>query len=64
MTYLTRYGIRIGYSLVGIVGVSILLTTFYYFNLIGDGVFNFLELLTVIINIFINSFLLGKSTNK
>lgn len=64
MTYLTRYGIRIGYSLVGIVGVSTLLTTFYYFNLIGDGVFNFLELLTVIINIFINSFLLGKSTNK
>ena len=28
MTYLTRYGIRIGYSLVGIVGVSTLLTTY------------------------------------
>lgn len=64
MTYLNRYGIRIGYTVLGIIGVSILLTTFYYFNLIWEGVFNFLELITVIVNIFIGSFILGKGSNK
>ncbi len=64
MTYLTRYGLRVGYALLGIIGLSIVLITFYYFDLIGDKTFNFLELVVVLINIFINSFILGKASNK
>lgn len=64
MTYLTRYGLRVGYALLGIVGIIILLTTFYYFNIIGEGVFNFLVLVSMIVNIFINSFILGKTATK
>lgn len=64
MTYLKKYGLRIGYTFLGIIGTLVILTTLYYFDLVGTKFFNFLELTSVGINIFINSFILGKSSNK
>lgn len=64
MAYLINISKRFGYTLLGIVISLIFLTTFYYFDLIGDTFFSFLELITITINIFVNSFILGKKSNK
>ncbi len=64
MAYLKNYGKRFGFTFLGIFITLIVLTTFYYFDLIGDSLFSFLELFTLTINIFVNSFILGKSASK
>lgn len=64
MTYLKKYGLRFIYTLGEILIAMLFITLFYYYNLIPDYVFKFLKLFVVLITIFINSFILGKSSEK
>lgn len=64
MTYLKRYGIRLCWTVVGGLVSLILISTLYYFDLFGDGVYSFLELLVVVGDVFINCFILGKCSDK
>jgi len=64
MTYLKKYGIRTLISMLGILASIVILTVFYYFNLVNDTVFSFLELIAIIMNIFCNSYILGKDSIK
>lgn len=56
MTYLKRTLITI---LAIIISLS-LVTTLYYFDLINTSVYKYLKLFTLLINILINSYILGK----
>ncbi len=43
----------------------LIINIFYYFNLLSENIYRFFKILSVIINIFIGGFVLGrKSTNK
>lgn len=64
MTYLKKYGLRLGWAILGAVVSLVAINTLYYFNLIGDGFYKFLELIVVIGDVFINSFILGKASSK
>ncbi|MCI8569081.1 MAG: TIGR04086 family membrane protein [Bacilli bacterium] len=64
MTYLKIYGKRLGYTLLELLISLVLITTLYYFNIIGDGFFKSLELISIILTIFINSYILGNTSNK
>ena len=57
-----KYILRTAYTIVLIIFLSIILTTLYYFNLIGPITNKFLKIFIPIISIFINSFILGRKT--
>lgn len=64
MTYLKKYGLRFIYTLSEILIGMLIITLFYYYNLIPDYIFKFLKLFIILITIFINSFILGKCSEK
>lgn len=62
MTYLKKYGLRILYTFLTIIILLTITTTFYYFNLITNTTYKILKIITLIISILINSYILGKNT--
>ncbi len=64
MNFLIKYGLGTLYTIAGVIVSLLVITGLYYFDLINDGVFTFLKLITIISSIFINSFLLGRKTDK
>lgn len=64
MNYLKKYGIRLAYTLASIFLSILLLTTLYQFDLISEKVFSIVKIIILLICLFINSFLLGKTAEN
>ena len=64
MNYIKKLGLSFLITLLSIFILSLLLTTFYYFNLINSNVYNILKLAIIIFVLFINSIILGKKAPK
>ena len=64
MTYLKLYGKKIFFTILEILLCLFILSLLYYFNLIQEKTYSILKIICLLGSIFINSFLLGKSTIK
>lgn len=65
MSNLKKYLIHFSITIVSILLVLLLTTTLYYFNIISPKTYNIVKLITFLLTLFINSFILGKkSKNK
>ena len=60
MTYIKRSI----YTIISLIVCLLLLTTLYYFNLINTNIYKYLKFFIIIINIFISSYILGKSATS
>ena len=60
MTYIKRSI----YTIISLIVCLLLLTTLYYFNLINTNIYKYLKFVIIIINIFISSYILGKSATS
>ncbi len=54
----------LGFTILSILICLLLISTLYYFNILGSGLVKFLRPLVIFINIFISSYILGKHTEK
>jgi len=59
MTYLKKYGLRLAYTIASVLISVLLLTTLYYFDIVGANTYKILKVVVILINIFISSFILG-----
>lgn len=64
MSYLKKYGLRLFFNVLELLVLLFIVTTIYYFDLINENSYKFIKLLILLGTIFINSFFLGKSSNK
>lgn len=64
MKKLKSYLKHIGFTLLSILISLLLISTLYYFNIIGSGFMKYLRLLIILLNIFISSYILGKHSEK
>lgn len=64
MTYLKKYGLRLLYTIIFILLSLLLATTLYYFNIIEQNTYKVLKIIIILLNIFISSFILGKSAEN
>ena len=64
MKYLEKYGKRILWTIISITISISILTALYYFNIIGANIYNYLKIIIVLFNIFIQSYILGKKSEK
>ena len=64
MNYLIKYIKRLGWMFLSIIISLIVIVTLYYFNIISTNMFHILELIILLINVFISTFILGKQTQK
>lgn len=64
MTYLKKYGLRLLYTILSIVLSLLILTALYYFNIISNNTYKILKVVLIFLNIFIGSYILGKSSEK
>ena len=64
MTYIKKYGKRLLFTTISILLSLLAITLLYYFNIIGQNTNKVLKIIAILINIFINSFILGKNTIK
>lgn len=64
MKYLKKYGKRFIWTTISIIISITILTTLYYFNIINPTIYNYLKVFILLLNIFINSYILGKQTEK
>lgn len=60
MLYLKKYGLRLIYTIMSILLSLLVVTTFYYFDLINGTTYSILKIIIILLNIFISSFILGK----
>ena len=73
MTYIKRYGKRLIFTMISII-ISLfssytytslfIVSLLYYFNLISPNINKILKIIIILVNIFISSFILGKSTTS
>ena len=64
MKYLEKYGKRVLWTIISITISISILTALYYFNIIGANIYNYLKIIIVLFNIFIQSYILGKQSEK
>ncbi len=64
MTYIMKYGKRLLFTMLSIILSLLALTALYYFNIISPTTNKVLKIIIILINIFISSFILGKTTDK
>ena len=64
MNYFLKYIKRLGYMILSIFISLIVLTLLYYLNIISSNIFHILELLILLINIFISTYILGKTASN
>ena len=64
MNYLKKIGKFLLTTFISIIVLSFVLTTFYYFDIISNNIYNIMKMIIVIGSLFINSLLLGKNSNK
>ena len=64
MKYIKKYGKRFLWTSLSIIIGILILTTLYYFNIINTNTYNYLKIIILLLNIFISSYILGKTTEK
>lgn len=64
MNYLKKIGKFTLTTLISIIILGLILNTLYYFNIINNNIYNLMKMLIVLLILFINAFLLGKSSSK
>lgn len=64
MNYLKIYGLRLTYTIASILLSLLFITILYYFNIIGGTTYKILKIILLLLNIFISSFILGKTANN
>ncbi len=64
MTYLIKYGKRLLWTTISLLISMLIISTLYYFNLISSNTFKVLEIIILLLNIFISTYILGKETSK
>lgn len=64
MTYLIKYGKRLLWTTISLIISILIISTLYYFNLISSNTFKILEIIILLLNIFISTYILGKKTSK
>ena len=65
MTTVKKYGFHFLYTILSIAICYLILTTFYYFNIISSNIYQVLKLIILLINILMSGIILGKkATNK
>ena len=62
MQYLKKYGIHLFYTVATLILFLLLITTLYYFNIIGPNIYKTLKIIIVFVNIFCSAFILGRKT--
>ena len=64
MLYIQKYGKRLLWTTISLLISLIFINTLYFFNFISTNTYKILEIIILLINIFISSYILGKSTPK
>ncbi|MBP3920497.1 MAG: TIGR04086 family membrane protein [Bacilli bacterium] len=64
MRALKNLGISFIYSVIFILGLTLLLTFFNYINFIKDGMFSFFMIFNLVVSIFVGGFIIGKRSTK
>lgn len=64
MSYLKKYSLRLLYTVISILIFLLIVTVFYYNNIVSNNFYKFIKLFIILISIFTNSFLLGKDASK
>ncbi len=64
MNYLKKLGKFLLTTIISIVILSLILTIFYYFDIINNNIYNIMKMIIILGSLFINALLLGKSSNK
>ena len=64
INYIIKYSKTIFYNIIELLIVLFLFTILYYFNIINNKTYEILKLITLLLSIFINSYLLGKKTKN
>lgn len=64
MQYLKKLGKSTLFTLISIFLLGLILNTLYYFDIISNNIYNIMKMIIVLGSLFINSFLLGKDSNK
>jgi len=62
--FIIKYLKSLLYTFASLIILSIIISTFSYFNIISSNITSILELITIIISVFIGSLYLGKNSNK
>ena len=60
MNYIKKYGLHLLYTTTSILLSLIFITILNYFNIIPSTIYNILKIITLLLNLFISSFILGK----
>ena len=55
---------NIGYTFIGILTVTIVITILNYFNILNGNVLNIISIITIILSLFFGVYLTGKNANK
>ena len=64
MNYLKKIGKIILLTFSSIIILGLILNTLYYFDVIGNNIYNIAKMIIVLVILFINALLLGKSSDK
>ena len=64
MSYLKKYGLRLLFNMGEVLILLFITTLFYYYDLVSENTYKFLKLIILLVTVFINSFSLGKESDK
>ena len=64
MNYLKKLGKIVITTLLSIIILGFILTILYYFDVINNNIYNIIKMIIVLLSLFINAYLLGKSSTK
>ena len=64
MNYLKKLGKIVITTLLSIIILGFILTILYYFDVINNNIYNIMKMIIVLLSLFINAYILGKSSTK
>ena len=64
MNYLKKLGKIVITTILSIIILGFILTILYYFDVINNNIYNIIKMIIVLLSLFINAYLLGKSSTK
>ena len=59
-----KYLISLLWAILSITISIFIITSFYYFNIVNSTTMSYLKIITILINIYIHSYLIGKKASK
>jgi len=64
MKYLKKLGFSFAYTIGSLFVITFIISTFNYFNIIGDKIISIFKILIPIISLFVGGFYMGKKSNS